>query len=191
MTSRLDAAIRLIRDRSLGGLVVYSDGSCNILRASHFRYFVGLAPLGPHACAVVAAEGQAALIVQPGWDAARARRQSWIHDVRGTEDVASSLTAVMREFRVRGSIGLAGASLMPFPVRDALQRHIAIQPADDLVERMALDKSTDEIALVRKTAEAADAGFAAFRSASRVGVSEYEIVAEVEYAMRRAGADDN
>jgi Xaa-Pro aminopeptidase len=191
VTSKLSAALRLIRDRDLGGLLVYSDGTCNILRASHLRYFAGFAPLGPHACAAVAAEGSVALIVQPRWDASRTRRHSWIGDVRGTDNVAHSLIEVMREFGMRGPVGLAGAGLMPFPVRDALKRHVALLPADDLVEQLALDKSAAEIAVVRKTAAAADAGFAAFTSASRVGVSEYEIVAEVEYAMRRAGADDN
>lgn len=188
---KLDAAIDLIRERGLSGLLVYSDGSSNILRASHLRYFAGFAPLGPHACAVVSAEGQTVLVVEPKWDAARARRHSWIADVRGSDDVASALVSVLREFDLRGTLGLAGAGLMPFPVREALQRHVAIQAADDLVERIATDKTDEEVALVRSTAAAADAGFAAFANASRVGVSEYEIVAEVEYAMRRAGADDN
>ncbi len=188
---RLDAAVRLTRERRLGGLLVYSDGSCNILRASYLRYFAGFAPLGPHACAVVAADGRAALVVQPPWDASRARRHSWITDVRGADEVADAVIAVMRDFEMRGPVGLAGSGLMPFPVRDALHCQVALQPADDLVEQMASDKSADEIELVRKTALVADAGFAAFTSTSRVGVSEYEIVAEVEYAMRRAGADDN
>jgi Xaa-Pro aminopeptidase len=180
-----------MRARGLDGLLVYSDGSCNILRASHLRYFAGFAPLGPHACAIVSATGQAALVVQPAWDAARARRHSWIADVRGAHEVAGAVIEVMREFGIGGPVGLADGGLTPFPVRDTLQRHVAIQPADDLIEQMAIDKSDAEIELVRKTAVAADAGFAAFASASRVGVSEYEIVAEVEYAMRRAGADDN
>lgn len=188
---RRDAAVRLMRARDLDGLLVYSDGSCNILRASYLRYFAGFAPLGPHACAMVSGTGQAALLVQPPWDVARVRRHSWIADVRGTDDVAGLAIEVMRDFGIRGPVGLAGGSLMPFPVRDALQRHLALHAVDDLIEQMAIDKSDEEIALVRKTALAADAGFAAFTSASRVGVSEFEIVAAVEYAMRRAGADDN
>jgi Xaa-Pro aminopeptidase len=188
---RLEAAVRLMRARGLDGLVVYSDGSCNILRASYLRYFAGFAPLGPHACAIIAVTGEAALLVQPPWDVARVRRHSWIADVRGTDDVAGSAIEAMRDFAIRGPVGLAGASLMPFPIRDALQRHVALRAADDLIEQMAIDKSDEEMALVRKAALAADAGFAAFTATSRVGVSEYEIVAEVEYAMRRAGADDN
>jgi Xaa-Pro dipeptidase len=188
---KLDDSVRLMRERGLGGLLVYSDGSCNILRASHLRYFAQFAPLGPHACALVSNDGRPALVVQPGWDAARARRHSWIRDVRGTDDVVEALTELMRELGMRGSVGLAGGSVMPFPLRAAIERVASLQAADDLIERIAMEKSPEEISLVRKVAAAADAGFDAFRSASRVGVSEYEIVAEVEYAMRRAGADDN
>jgi Xaa-Pro aminopeptidase len=189
---KLDAAVRLMRERGLCGLLVYSDGSCNILRASYLRYFAGFAPMGPNNCAVVSAEGHAALVVQPAWDAARAKRHSWIADVRGADDVGAALIETMRRFGMAGAVGLAGGSLMPFPLRDAIDRAgIRILAADDLIEQMAMEKSTAEIALIRKTAAAADAGFDAFRAASRTGVAEYEIVAEVEYAMRRAGADDN
>lgn len=189
--ARLDTALRLIRQRGLGGLLVYSDGSSNILRASHLKYFAGFTPMGPHACAVVTSDGRAALVVQPRWDVSRARRHSWIADVRGTDDIAETLIELLRDLGLCGPMGLAGVSLMPFPLRDALLRHVTLQPADDLVEQIAIHKSDEEIALVWKTAAAADAGFTAFASASRVGVSEYEIVAEVEYAMRRAGAEDN
>jgi Xaa-Pro aminopeptidase len=148
--------------------------------------------MGPNNCAVVSAEGHAALVVQPAWDAARAKRHSWIADVRGADDVGAALIETMRRFGMAGPVGLAGGSLMPFPLRDAIDRAgIRILAADDLIEQMAMEKSTAEIALIRKTAAAADAGFDAFRAASRTGVAEYEIVAEVEYAMRRAGADDN
>jgi len=188
---RLDAAVRALRHRGLAGLLVYSDGSCNILRASPLKYFADFAPLGPHACAVVASDGRAVLLVQPRWDLARARRHTWIADVRGTDAMAGALVEVIKELEIDGPVGLAGADLMPFSIHDGLQRQVALQAADDVVEQMAMEKTAAEIVLVRKTAAAADAGFAAFISAARVGVSEYEIVAEVEYAMRRAGADDN
>jgi Xaa-Pro aminopeptidase len=189
---KLDQAIRLMRKRGLGGLLVYSDGSCNILRASYLRYFAGFAPMGPNNCAVVSARGRTALVVQPRWDAARAKRHSWIADVRGAENPAVEFTAAIHRLEISGPVGLAGGGLMPFPVRESLDRAgVDIHAADDLIEQIAAEKTPEEIALIRRTAAAADAGFDAFHAAARVGVAEYEIVAEVEYAMRRAGADDN
>jgi Xaa-Pro aminopeptidase len=91
---------------------------------------------------------------------------------------------------VAGKVGLAAARSAA-PGNAALGRTAALEPADDLIAAIAREKSAEELAVVRHCAAAADAGFEAFRTASRVGVREYEIVAEVEYAMRLAGADDN
>ncbi len=186
---KLDEAVRLMRERGLDGLVVYSDGTCNILRASYLRYFADVAPMGPNNAAVVSSGGRVTLLVQPAWDVRRARRHSWIDDVRGADDFTGVLSEALHQLNIAGKVGLAGE--MPHPVHAALGRTSALEPADDLIEAIAREKSAEELALVRRSAAAADAGFEAFRTSSRVGVREYEIVAEVEYAMRLAGADDN
>jgi Xaa-Pro aminopeptidase len=49
-------------------------------------------------------------------------------------------------------------------------------------------KSSVEIELLREIASIADRGGEAFQSATKVGASELEIAAEVEYALRRAGS---
>jgi Xaa-Pro aminopeptidase len=188
---RLDEAVRLMRARGLDGLVVYSDGTCNILRASYLRYFADFAPIGPHNAAVVSTSGGVCLLMQPAWDVQRARRHSWIDDVRGADDFAGAMAGAVRRLGISGRVGLAGGRQMPEPEHAALARMAALESADDLVETIAREKSAGELARVRRCAAAADAGFDAFRRAARIGVREYEIVAEVEFAMRLAGADDN
>jgi Xaa-Pro aminopeptidase len=188
---KLDEAVRLINERGLDGLIVYSDGTCNILRASYLHYFSDVAPMGPHCAAVVSCGGRVALLVQPSWDTGRARRHSWIDDVQGVDDFASAVSDTLRRLTIEGRVGLAGGRQMPYPVHAAISRTVTLEPADDLIETIAREKSAEELALVYRCAAAADAGFEAFRRAARVGVREYEIVAEVEYAMRLAGADDN
>jgi Xaa-Pro aminopeptidase len=181
----------LLQERRIAALIVYSDGSTNILRPSYLRYFAGYAPLGPNAAAIVAANGAATLIVEPFRDAARVARQTWIGDVVGTDSFSDSVRDAIARLGVSGRVGLAGGREMPYPVYDALARVASLEPADDVVETIAREKTPAELERVRRAAAAADAGFEAFRSSARVGVPEYEIVAEVEYAMRLAGADDN
>lgn len=188
---KLAEALRLMSERRLAGLIIYSDGTCNILRASYLRYFAGVAPMGPNSAAVIGADGRVTLLVQPAWDAARVRRRTWIDDVRGADGMAEELARALERLGIQGTVGLAGGREMPHPLYDALSAAVHMTPADDLVEEIARVKSAGELALVRKAAAAADAGFEAFLQASRAGVREYEIVAEVEYAMRCAGADDN
>jgi Xaa-Pro aminopeptidase len=188
---KLNEAIRLIDERGLAGLVIYSDGTCNILRASYLRYFAEVAPMGPNAAAVVSADGRVTLLVQPAWDTNRVKQKTWIDDVRGADDFARALADAVPRLQMSGIVGLAGGREMPHPAYAALAGAIGVVPADDLIETIARAKSPGEIALVRKAAAAADAGFDAFHDAARVGVREFEIVAEVERAMRLAGADDN
>lgn len=190
-TRRLDEAIRLMRARGLDGLVVYSDGTCNILRASCLRYFAGYAPLGPHNAAIVSPRGRVTLLVQPGWDVGRAAAHTWIEDVRGADAFSEALAAALRRLEIAGRVGLAGGREMSAPVHAELAGLVGLEPADDIIETIARVKSPEEHELVHRAAAAADAGFEAFRAAARIGVCEYEIVADVEYAMRAAGADDN
>ncbi len=63
-------------------------------------------------------------------------------------------------------------------------------PADEIIEEMVREKGEKELAAVRKASRIADIGAKAFLDYARVGVREYELVAEMEYAMRSAGADD-
>ncbi|MGD1096500.1 MAG: Xaa-Pro peptidase family protein [Bryobacteraceae bacterium] len=169
-------------------MIVYSNGTCNILRASDLHYFAGFRPMGPHNAAVVSASGEVMLLVDPAWDARRAKRHSWIGDVRGVSDFRDALTATVLSVGIKGSIGLAGGGQMP---RAVLSDTLAIQPADDIIDTIAQFKTPDELDLVRRLGGIADLGFETFRAISRPGVREYELVAEMEYAMRCAGADDN
>jgi Xaa-Pro dipeptidase len=188
---KLEAVVRFMRARGLAALIVYSDGSTNILRASCLRYIAEYAPLGPNAAAIVTARGATTLIVEPQRDAERARRHSWIDEVVGTDSFADSVRDALTRLGVERRAGLAGGREMPYPIYDTIARAVSLEPADDLIDAIAREKLPAELELVRRAAAAADAGFEAFRSAARVGVREYEIVAEVEYAMRVAGADDN
>ena len=170
---KLDRAVGLMRDRGLGGLVVYSDGTCNILRASYLRYFAEFAPMGPHNAVVISPGGEATLLVTPQWDVRRARRHTWIDDVSGGDDFSTCLAAALRRLRIGGRVGLAGGREMPYPVYAELARAVTIVGADDVIEAIAREKSPDEHGRVRRAAAAADAGFEAFRAASRIGVREY------------------
>ena len=62
--------------------------------------------------------------------------------------------------------------------------------AEGIVEEMARHKAPEEIELARNAGRIADRGFEAFLEHARPGKREYELAAEVEYAMRLAGADD-
>ncbi|HUT71758.1 MAG TPA: Xaa-Pro peptidase family protein [Desulfatiglandales bacterium] len=186
----LRKAVEALRQRGLDGLIIYSSGTCSILHASYLHYFSECKPLGPHNAALVSKAGDVALLVEPPWDALRNSRISWISEVRGSADFTKDLLAIMRQFKITGSVGLVGSREMTINIYSAVEHKASVVSADDIIEEIAREKTPDELENVKKTARIADLGFNAFLEHSRAGIREYELVAEMEYAMRRAGADD-
>jgi Xaa-Pro aminopeptidase len=97
----------------------------------------------------------------------------------------------MRELKLSGSVGLAGSDEMTTEVYEGIKGAGSIVPADDIIPAIAKEKTEAEIENARKAGRAADAGYKAFCEHARPGITEYEFLAELELAMRAAGADDN
>jgi Xaa-Pro aminopeptidase len=140
---------------------------------------------------IISKSGDAVLLVEPQWDAIRAFRRSWCEDVRGSSDFANDLVAIMREFGIRGTVGIVGWKEITEKLYASISNEAKIELADDIVEEIAMEKTKKEIENIKKTARIADIGFKAFLEYARVGIKEYELSAEMEFAMRKAGADDN
>jgi len=187
---KLAKAVNLINQQRLHGLVIFSDGTCSIVRPSYLYYFSEFKPLGPRNAMVVSNAGDAALLVEPAWDSLRASRESWIRDVRGSSDFLKDLTNLIREFKITGPVGLVGSKDMIDDLYAGIQREVNITLADNIIEDMAKQKTEADLAIDRKAAEIADVGFNAFLEYARPGTLEYELVAHMEFAMRSAGADD-
>lgn len=187
---KLEKAVRALGQEGLAGLIVYSEGVCNILSPSYLHYFSEWRPLGRRSAAVVSKTGKVSLLVEPAWDADRAARKSWIGDVRGTHDVVSELPRLMRELEVTGPVGVAGSKEITSAVHAAASTVAQLRPADAILEEIARTKTPRELDIVYDTARIADVGFGAFLKHAKPGIREYELVAEMEFAMRAAGADD-
>ena len=130
------------------------------------------------------------MLVEPAWDSLRASRKSWIRDIRGSSDFLKDLPGLLQEFKISGSVGLAGSGTMSGEIYDRIGREVELVLADDIIEEIARERTEEEIEIVRKTARIADVGSVAFLKRARVGIREYELSAELESAMRAAGADD-
>jgi len=182
--------LEALNEKGLDGLIVFSNGICSILRPSYLYYFSEFRPMGPRNAAVLSKTGEIKLLVEPPWDALRAKEKSWIDSVHGTSDFIDDLVGIMRQFGMKGSVGLAGFRDTASDVYEGIERQARIVQADDIVEEMAREKSAGELEIVRETARIADVGFRAFLEYARTGTREYELAGEMECAMRSAGADD-
>ncbi len=188
--ANLAASLELIRKKGLEGLIVYSGGTCSILAPSYLHYFCGCRPMGARNAAVVTKSGQSALLIEPAWDTERVRAKSWISNVRGSTDFNRDLVRLLKKLGMSGPVGVAGSAEMSEEVYAAASSVVELQPAGFIIEEMAREKTPEELKIVYDTARIADLGFEAFVDFARPGMREYELVAEMEFVMRAAGADD-
>jgi Xaa-Pro dipeptidase len=190
---KLTKAVELLNRKGLAGLIVYSNGAANILRPNYLHYFSECKPLGSRNAALISNSGDVLLLVTPATDAPRVSAKSWIKDVRGTSlsSFVNDLQKAVEELRVAGTVGIAGSGEMTTEVYNGVRKVANIAPADEIIPDIAREKTDAEIENAKKAGRAADAGYKAFIEYTRPGITEYELLADMELAMRSAGADDN
>jgi Xaa-Pro aminopeptidase len=187
---KLKKAINLLNQKGLDGLIIYSRGTGDISFPRYFQYFSEFKPLSSMNAVIISKTGDVILLIEPRWDSIRAFKKSWISDIRGSSDFLKDLTGIMRQFKITGSVGLVGSRVIRRDLYDCINKEAKVELADDIIEEIAREKTEEELDMIRRTARIADVGFKAFLEHAQVGIKEYELLAETEFAMRSAGADD-
>lgn len=135
------------------------------------------------------------------------RTVSWIRDVRivapddpraaalpgGATNFGKEIKGILDDRGIGNKkIGLMGAQHMPLSVWRCLCRYIPesqIEITDDIIDELRCIKSPAELGLMRRAAELADLGYTTLVRTAKKGMRGYEVVAEMEHAVRREGAD--
>ncbi len=128
-----------------------------------------------------------------------ARKVSWIQDIVSSGALDQKMTypeLIAKKIRQQGlersKIGLVSEKIMPASVYKGLLQLLpdaTFVDAPHVLTIPRLTKSADELEFVRKAGECADKGVEAMARAARPGATEYEVIAECESAMIKAGAE--
>lgn len=198
--------VRELMDRlNLDFLVAYADDRATFGPA-HARWLADFPVHFEPICVLMPREGDPLLLVGPESDQ-YALLRGHINDVRILQELThpdedypysriQSLVEIMAEIEPNLAtirrVGLGGGGLIEAKLFSAFQSALPqVEWAD--VETALCDlraqKSSYEIEVIRYAYKIADLGFQAAINAIGVGVTEREIAAEIEAAMRRAGAE--
>lgn len=172
----------------LGGLLIYS----NQLKTASIHYAANYTLLGERASCYLPRSGQPTLFISEAWDRERAMKESPFEDVKVLgKNWPEELAAVGRS--CEGHLGLAGREIMGRLELQALEAAVGKETvsATGLLDEVAMIKSPYELKLIREAARMADSGFMRALEVIRYGLPDYELVAEIDYAMRQMGATDN
>jgi Xaa-Pro aminopeptidase len=127
-------------------------------------------------------------------EAEAAREASGISDVRGWRTPTQLMQNFFQLVKERGiankKVGFCIHSNPGFLVYKFMKSNPKMQVIEneEILMPLRYTKDSEELAAMKRAAEAADKGITAAVNAIKPGVTEIEVAAEAEYAMRKAGA---
>jgi Xaa-Pro dipeptidase len=182
-----------MKERNCSALLFYSTGQLSMLEVNPVLWISGVLPIGDHTGVLLTESGDATMVIGLSWDSGRVRSQTWIEDLRVSERFTEEIERLIREKGLGGKLGLVGWNFMPAALHKALEKipGIKLEVADSILSSLGRFPGEEALPALERAAKIADIGFSAVLKHARVGMAEHELGAEVEYAMRSEGAEDN
>ena len=154
-------------ERHWDSILLYGHG----WRKDYFRSLINVNYSGPYVAAHISCSGEISIAAADPWD----------------RDFIAELTGIRAsDWSVPPASAVAGLELM-----EARFVQGAPVSATADVEELRRIKTPDEIEYLNQAAALADSGYQYFADTARVGMKEYELVAEVEGFLKSNGAEDN
>lgn len=190
---KIDALKEVMARDKLAATICYSSGQLSMLEVNAVLWLSGVMPMGPNTAVLLLPTGAATMIISLPWDQGRVRQQTWVEDVRVADNFAGEIGNLLVKHGIHGDIGIAGYNFMPAAICQALEAlpNARLKPLDATLNYLARFPGAEALPVLERCAAIADAGFAAIVENAKVGMLEYELAAEMEYAMRSRGAEDD
>ena len=202
---RWRAVQALMAQRNLDLIVAYADDRA-VFGPAHARWLANLPVHFEPVCVLLSRQGDPVMLCGPESDE-YARLAGRIPDVRvlrefthpdedypysTIQSLAEVATEAVSDLAAVRRVGLAGRGLMSADLWAAFQKALPQAEWIDVENAMCdvrAQKSPAEIAVIRYAYQIAEAGIQAAVKTIAPGVTEREVMAEVESAMRRMGAE--
>ena len=179
MTNRVQLLQQSLEKNRLDAYLVTDE--TNIL---YFSGFFGAYRL------LVPKSGESVLYVYSvNYEAAKAMAKNCTVELlqRG-EDADKRLAEAAKKLKLK-NIGFNSLEVSAYDKLKKTLRSLKLTSASQLVSDLRGVKDASEIACIRKAAQLTDAAAETARQVFKPGIREYEIAAEVEYAMRKKGSE--
>jgi len=189
---RLAAAQQAITAAGQDAWLVYGDA----LSYGDVAFLTNYLPRVRSAMLLVPREGEPSLLVAFGLrDIPAAKTLTWVDDVRPFTRLPGEVAKLVQERGLeRGRIGLAGVEeLMPageWEQIESLLPEVEWLPTDGTLGRMRATKTAEEVVAVARAAAIVRAGLDRAALELRPGLTERQLLAEVDRELRYGGAED-
>ncbi|MCX9082294.1 MAG: Xaa-Pro peptidase family protein [Candidatus Methanoperedens sp.] len=185
---RLDKCSQLMEKMELDALL--------LTKPTNMFYLTGDGRLC--AFAMITKEGHVALGV-PKTDVEDVKQYAHFDKIMGFENEVGMIHAIAHSFEhfgiEKGNVGLEYTFLTQSMMGMVTHPHakpeeVMVKDCTHIMSELRMIKDDDEIERIKKAAKVAESGMKAAVEALKAGITESQIAAEAEYAMRQAGAEE-
>lgn len=190
--SRLGRIREGMRERGVDLLLVYGDS----WRFGHLAFVSHFMPKNRGALAVIALEGEPALVVQePSRNNPFSKTLTWIDEVHSVGKFTQGLSQALEARKLKPKkLGMVTVkeqlNIREWEELTKLVQGAEIVDCSDLLVSLRLVKSSAEIALLKQTGRILYDSLSLFAKEVRPEVKEYEVFAALEREARRQRAED-
>jgi Xaa-Pro aminopeptidase len=185
---RHNAIRRMMEQKDLSILVAAS----NAMWTGHVRYFSNYPPHFGYSYVVFPREGAPTLFVFSKIQEQVAAKR-WLSDSRQTSNYPESIVKRIKELDYKDKkIGLVGVENISFPIYEYMKKELSSSTfvnANKEIFDLRMVKSPEEQAIARECALITDGLYKRIKEVARVGMSEFDIYAEMDYFMRKQGVE--
>ena len=182
----------MLKEDHLMALLLIGDTNVGNGFLGDLRYYTDHVVIFGRQVVVVFAQSEPVLFAGSEIQRQAAVRRSSVKDCRFSEDLIADVSKLLKERSIsRGRIGV-NFEMLPLAWYHFLRQElpqISWVEMHDRMMQIRFQRSQEETETFRKGALLADGGFEATLQMIRPGVSEYEIVAEIERYARAGGAE--
>lgn len=118
---------------------------------------------------------------------------SWFEDIQLTSDYAADAASYLQSVGCEGAtIGIASAPFISWTLVDDLKRHLpkaSFKSVDEPLMQVRVAKSSLDLQFIQFCADLIDVALDRLKTIMKPGVTENDLMAEVEYVLRKAGAE--
>jgi Xaa-Pro aminopeptidase len=189
---RYDHIKKQMVDRGLDAIIVCN--SAQITEKGFVKYVTSYRSVLYNLFVIFPLNGNPKLLVPSPVQEYWGKRLGWISDVeinlRRSESLVGSLETMGL---ARGKIGIVSLKILPADIYSALIEKYPdteFVEAAEIIENARMVKSTEEQELVRQAASIADESFSVLAEYCKPGISEREIIGEVDRVLIAKGAED-
>jgi Xaa-Pro aminopeptidase len=193
VAERITATRRYLAERGLDALIAFNNGQ-NLFLDSHAVFVLsGVRPLG-ESVLVLEREGPVTLVAVPAWDRDRLAHSSKVDKTIALDDLPAGVSRLLEGTRLDAAkVVTTGLATMPGAFvhwfRETLGDNFQVD--DRYVAKLARVRSPEELRAAEKATAIAEKGYEHLLKTARVGLREYELVAELHCHMKELGAEDN